>query len=100
MLVAYLTGHARIERLLGWFGQLTWELAETASSPLGLAELANEVALSLDEYTGGHRSEEQLRRALREALSTYWLAVEMGAGRPLVRTSSQSRSNVQELTVS
>jgi len=99
LLVAYLTSRARVERLLEWFGQLSWELGESESAPLGLRELANEVQLSLDEYTGGYRTEQQLSKALREALSTYWLAVEMSAGTPFVRTSSQSRSNVQEVLV-
>ena len=48
LLVAYLTSRARVERLLEWFGQLSWELGESESAPLGLRELANEVQLSLD----------------------------------------------------
>lgn len=97
LLVEYLTGRARIERLLSWFGQLSWELAETEISPFGLRELADEVQLSLDEYTGGYRTDEEMQKLLREALSTYWLSVEMATSPAVIRTASQSRSSVLEL---
>jgi hypothetical protein len=100
LLVRYLTGKTRVSQLLKWFGRVSWELEESGQIPtMGLLELLNEVGLSLDEYTSGHRSSAELKRLLREALSSYWLSVEMTVPTGQARFGSESRSNALEFAV-
>jgi hypothetical protein len=62
-LISYLNGRTRLKAFRHWFIPTYWNVSQWASPDL--QHLVNKVDLYLIEYENGHRTERQLKDALR-----------------------------------
>lgn len=58
----YLSNATTLEEFRNWFDDETWGLAAEPDSPT--RQLAGEIELRIAEFTGGHLTEDDLRRLL------------------------------------
>lgn len=65
-IVRYLASESTLHELEEWFVPTTWNTVGRV--PLSTERLIGGVELRLAEYTSGHRTEEEVRVLLREAL--------------------------------
>lgn len=67
-LISYLSNEVSLQEFEDWFVPETWEVEKTGN--LDAAEWTNEIELKLEEFSKGHRTEDDLRAFFRNLLNT------------------------------
>jgi hypothetical protein len=87
LLVRYLAGSATLRDLDQAISAVAWN----PSAEQSVRDLAQRVALRLDEYTSGYGTSEQLQAALRPFVTKYAVHVQLGAASNIeVHTAASS----------
>lgn len=86
----FLAREQSVEAFYDWFVPVTWEIEQTGN-PIA-QDLAYEIELRFAEYTGGHCTEDDLRRALRPLVTSYTVGP-----LPAVVTASSSKLHPLDL---
>lgn len=91
-LARHLSDAISLDEFEDWLVPRSWNFHKEASP--SLQALVSEIELLLAEFSNGHRSEEELRRALLPLVTNYESDYRIDTGSPTVQTSSGS--NVSE----
>ncbi len=62
---SYLDGKVTLRKFRQWFVPATWDLKDD-DAPIRVRDLVDDAKLLMAEYTGGHRTEGDLRARLSE----------------------------------
>lgn len=77
-LAQYLRGELTLRSFQEWFIRETWDIQN--SEPQYILDLAYSIKLKLAEYTNGHLTEDDLRKALRQYVEHFTMVLPLYNG--------------------